>query len=186
MFLVKVIRRCLPRSCRKMILKVGTWLFVKLKNAAKVQRYATYRAKYHIPPSFRFNGEGILLYDNGESILGEGSYIGLFSWIQSKAREEVVIGRNVHISHFCKMYTGNLVPDQELINKDELQKRTGLIRIGDGCWVGTSVFIREGVTIGEDTVVGANSVVTHDLPPHCIAAGCPARVIRYKRNASAE
>jgi len=106
--------------------------------------------------------------------------------IQAKAGERVVIGRGVHISHFVKIYTGSAVPDQDFTKKDKLQKRTGSVIIGDGCWIGANVFIREGVTIGEDTVVGANSVVTHDLPPHCIAAGCPARIIRYKRNVSAE
>ena len=97
-----------------------------------------------------------------------------------------MIGRNVHISHFVKIYTGSNVPDQNFNQEEQLQKRTGSVIIGDGCWVGVGVFIREGVTISEDTVIGANSVVTHDLPPHCIAAGCPARIIRYKKSVNAK
>ena len=162
------------------------WFFDLARRSSTARRYKQYRAKYEIHPSFRFNGEGIVLYGDGRIVLGEGSYIGRFSPIQAAKGNEVVVGKNVRISHFVKIYTGSTVPDQDFAKKTKLQKRTGSVTIGDGCWIGANVFIREGVTIGEDTVVGANSVVTHDLPPHCIAAGCPARVIRYKRNVNAE
>jgi acetyltransferase-like isoleucine patch superfamily enzyme len=54
----------------------------------------------------------------------------------------------------------------------------GPTRIGDNCWFGVNVAVTSGVTIGERCVVGANSVVTRDLPPHTIAAGSPAKVIK--------
>ena len=92
--------------------RIGCWLFVKLKTASEMQRYARYRSVYDIHPSFRFNGEGILLYGDGEIILGEGSYIRRIPQIQAEAGEWAVIGRNVHISHFVKIYTGSTVPDQ--------------------------------------------------------------------------
>jgi len=171
---------------RNWLIRILAGIFNRLRKASMTWQYEQFRRKYNIHPSFRFNGEGILLYGDGEIILGEGSYIRRFSQIQAVAGERVVIGRNVRISHFVKIYTANAVPDQDFTKKNKLQKCTGSVIIGDGCWIGAGVFIREGVTIGEDTVVGANSVVTHDLPPHCIAAGCPARVIRYKRNANAE
>ena len=182
MSIVRAVIKCLPRSWRKMILKVGTSLFVKLKNAAEAQRHAAYRAKYDIHPSFRFNGEGVVLYGGGKIILGQRSYIGRFSSVQATKGNQVIIGANVRISHFVKIYTENLVPDQNLKGDGPFERRTGSVTIGDGCWIGASVFIREGIRIGEDTVVGANSVVTKDLPPHSIAAGYPARVIRYKKN----
>lgn len=174
------------RLWQRTVRKCLAWLFVKLKCSAEQQRYSQYRLRYDIHPSFRFNGEGIVLYGDGKIELGERSYVGQFCSIQSVNRNEVVVGKNVRISHFVKIYTGNLVPDQNLNADVSLEKRTGSVRIGDGCWIGAGVFIREGISIGEDTVVGANSVVTKDLPPHCIAAGCPARIIRYKRNLSAE
>ncbi len=52
------------------------------------------------------------------------------------------------------------------------------VRIGRNVWLGEQVCILPGVTIGEGAVVGANSVVTQDVPPRTIAAGNPARVIR--------
>jgi acetyltransferase-like isoleucine patch superfamily enzyme len=45
-------------------------------------------------------------------------------------------------------------------------------------WLGANVVVTGGVAIGERSVVGANSVVTTDLPPRSIAAGVPARVLR--------
>ena len=54
----------------------------------------------------------------------------------------------------------------------------GPTRIGDNVWCGANVVVTSGVTIGERCVIGANSVVTTDLPPRSIAAGAPARVLR--------
>lgn len=52
------------------------------------------------------------------------------------------------------------------------------IRIKQGSWIGQNVVIMPGVTIGELAIVGANSVVTSDIPDRCIAVGAPARVIK--------
>lgn len=52
------------------------------------------------------------------------------------------------------------------------------IVIGDNVWLGGGVIVCPGVTIGENTVVGAGSVVVKDLPPNVVAVGSPARVIR--------
>ncbi|MDR2723226.1 MAG: sugar O-acetyltransferase [Cellulomonadaceae bacterium] len=52
------------------------------------------------------------------------------------------------------------------------------IVIGDNVWLGGGVIVCPGVTIGDDTVIGAGAVVTRDIPPRSIAVGNPARVIR--------
>lgn len=52
------------------------------------------------------------------------------------------------------------------------------ITIEDNVWLGGGVIVLPGVTIGENTVVGAGAVVTRDLPPNVVAVGNPARVIR--------
>jgi acetyltransferase-like isoleucine patch superfamily enzyme len=54
----------------------------------------------------------------------------------------------------------------------------GPTRIGDNVWCGAHAVITSGVTIGERSVIGANSVVTADIPPFSIAAGAPARGLR--------
>ena len=52
------------------------------------------------------------------------------------------------------------------------------VHIGGGCWFGANVTVCPGVTIGDDCVIGAGSVVTRDIPAGSFAAGVPARVIR--------
>jgi maltose O-acetyltransferase len=50
--------------------------------------------------------------------------------------------------------------------------------VGSNVWLGRSVAVMPGVTIGDGSVIGANSVVTRDIPPGSFAAGAPAQVIR--------
>ena len=52
------------------------------------------------------------------------------------------------------------------------------VRIGRNCWIGAGAVILPGVTIGDNTVVSAGSVVTKDLPPNVVAAGNPCRILR--------
>jgi acetyltransferase-like isoleucine patch superfamily enzyme len=54
----------------------------------------------------------------------------------------------------------------------------GPTKVGDNVWCGANVVITSGVTIGERCVIGANSVVTSDLPAYSIAAGAPAKVLK--------
>jgi maltose O-acetyltransferase len=139
--------------------------------------YAGYRAKYNIHPTFKFNGDGIRLYGDGEITLGENSYIGRHSSIQCSAGQKVVIGKNCSISHYVAIYTENNIASQDFSSSGR-KKRTGDVYIYDNCWIGFGVFIREGITIGTNAVVGANSVVIDDIPDHCIYAGVPARMVK--------
>lgn len=52
------------------------------------------------------------------------------------------------------------------------------IHIGKNCWLGAGVIVVPGVTIGDNTVVGAGAVVTKDLPANVVAVGVPAKVVR--------
>jgi acetyltransferase-like isoleucine patch superfamily enzyme len=55
------------------------------------------------------------------------------------------------------------------------------IVIEDNCWIGAGAIVLDGVTIGRGACVGAGSVVTKSVPPHSLAVGSPARVIRDLR-----
>lgn len=52
------------------------------------------------------------------------------------------------------------------------------VHIGKNCWLGAAVIVLPGVTIGDNTVVGAGSIVTKDMPANVVAAGNPCRVLR--------
>lgn len=60
------------------------------------------------------------------------------------------------------------------------------VNIGDYAWIGMNCLILKGVTIGEGAIIGAGSVVTRDVPPFCLAAGSPARVVRRLDSAAAQ
>ncbi|MFB9572757.1 sugar O-acetyltransferase [Streptomyces yanii] len=88
----------------------------------------------------------------------------------------ITIGADVQIGPNVQLLT----PSHEL---DTERRRAGWekadpVTIGDNVWLGGGVIVCPGVTIGADTVVGAGSVVTKDLPSGVLAVGNPARVIR--------
>lgn len=56
-------------------------------------------------------------------------------------------------------------------------KQIGTVRIGEGSWLGENVCVI-GANIGKHCTIGANSVVTHDIPDYSVAVGAPAKVIK--------
>lgn len=52
------------------------------------------------------------------------------------------------------------------------------VSLGENCWIGFEACILPGITVGRGAIVGARAVVTKDVPPYCIVAGNPARIIR--------
>jgi maltose O-acetyltransferase len=142
-------------------------------------KYAGYIKKYDLHSTFKFNGVYIMLYGDGRIIAGENSYIGNFSTIYAHPENKVVIGKGCHISHNVRMYTLTNIADQDF-SADIKQTKSGDIIIGDYTWIGANVYINPGVKIGTNAIVGANSVVTKDIPDFSIFGGVPARFIRMK------
>ncbi|WP_203218330.1 sugar O-acetyltransferase [Nocardia brasiliensis] len=87
------------------------------------------------------------------------------------------IGDDVSIGPRCQLLTA-LHPMAEHELRRQRWETAAPIHIGDNVWLGGGVIVCPGVTIGENTVVGAGSVVTKDLPAQVFAAGNPARVVR--------
>lgn len=109
--------------------------------------------------------------------LGSGTSVAgscVVSAVRSVVLEErVLLARNVYISDHIHKYTeaGTPILDQGV---DKVQP----VLIKRGAWLGQNVVICPGVTIGEGSVIAANSVVTHDIPAYSVAVGAPARVIK--------
>ena len=93
----------------------------------------------------------------------------------------VRFGNNVRLAgrNFLAGYPGHpLDPVARASGAPCTDDQSGAIVLEDDVWLGTGATVLGGVTIGRGTVVGANSVVTKDLPPMVLAAGNPCRVIR--------
>ncbi len=89
---------------------------------------------------------------------------------------QVSIGNNTLIGPNVGLYSGNHTTDAEERIAGGLIPKP--ITIGDRVWICGNVNIVPGVSIGDDTIIGAGSVVTHDIPAGVIAAGNPCRVLR--------
>ena len=88
----------------------------------------------------------------------------------------ITIGKHCFIGPNCGMYTAVHATLAEQRNQG-LEKALPII-IGDHCWLGGNVTVLPGVTIGSNTIIGAGSVVTRDIPDHVVAAGNPCRILR--------
>jgi acetyltransferase-like isoleucine patch superfamily enzyme len=109
--------------------------------------------------------------------IGEGAFLNI--GVMVAAVELVEIGSHCMFANGCFVTDGNHRfddPDKPVTWQGFSTK--GPTRVGDNVWCGANVVVTSGVTIGERCVIGANSVVTTDLPPRSIAAGAPARVLR--------
>lgn len=89
---------------------------------------------------------------------------------------EVTFGDNVFIGPNCNFYTAIHPIDVERRNQQVGKSKP--IHVGDNVWFGGNVTVLPGVTIGNNTTIGAGSVVTHDIPDGVVAVGNPCRVIR--------
>lgn len=118
----------------------------------------------------------------------------LFPPFTSDFGKNITIGKRVFINSGCRFQDqgGITIGDDSLIGHNaviatlqhdiEPTRRADLIPfpviIGCNVWLGANVTVLPGVTIGDDAVIGAGSVVTKDIPARTIAVGSPARVVR--------
>lgn len=109
--------------------------------------------------------------------IGEGCFIGYD--FCALAGESISIGDNVTIaSKVCIVSENHSFDPLSKISYGEQALTVAPVRINDGCWIGEGAVILPGVTVGEKTVVGAGAVVTADVPPYCVVAGNPAKLIK--------
>ena len=94
---------------------------------------------------------------------------------------EIVIGNHCLFGPNCVIVAGGHDVRNAAIRTRAKDSIPGRIIIEDDCWIGANTTIRKDVCIGRGSVIGANSVATHDLPAYVVAAGTPARVIRERK-----
>jgi acetyltransferase-like isoleucine patch superfamily enzyme len=119
----------------------------------------------------------ITIADGGRVRIGEGSFLNRGVMVAADGL--------VEIGDHCMFANGTFITDANHRFDDPDKPITwqgftskGPTRIGDNVWCGANVVVTSGVTIGERCVIGANSVVTTDIPAFSIAAGAPAKVLR--------
>jgi carbonic anhydrase/acetyltransferase-like protein (isoleucine patch superfamily) len=103
-------------------------------------------------------------------LIGKGS--GIVGHLEITIGDDVWTGHHVYITDQNHGYGDLTVP----ISRQVMPERP--VSIGDGSWLGHGTVVLPGASIGRHVVIGANSVVTGEVPDNCVAAGVPARVIR--------
>lgn len=89
---------------------------------------------------------------------------------------KVEFGDNVFIGPNCSFYTSGHPLDYETRNKGLEYAKP--IKVGNNVWIGGNVCVMPGVTIGDNVVIGAGSVVNKDIPSNSVAVGNPCKVIK--------
>jgi acetyltransferase-like isoleucine patch superfamily enzyme len=130
-------------------------------------------------------GDSLLETGEGGSIrVGSGSRVHRGCQLIAY-KSHIQIGRDVGISQNCALYPyQHGVALGTPISQQPLQSK-GPIVIDDHAWLGVGTIVLDGVRIGKGAVIGAGSVVTHDIPDGAIAVGAPASVVRMRGDAAA-
>lgn len=135
--------------------------------------------------------ESILILGGSRSelmLIGYGSYIQIGekatleigdSFINREVK--IICNNHVKIGDGCIIAMGTVIRDNDGGNhkiKSPTYINSKPVVIGNHVWLGENVMILKGVAIGEGSVIAAGSLVTKDIPPHCLAMGVPAKVMR--------
>ncbi len=94
----------------------------------------------------------------------------------------VEIGKNTLLGGFISVIDANHNFDRSDLPIRDQGGSNAPVVIGEDVWIGASSVILGGVTIGDHSIIGANSTVTGDIPPWSVAVGSPARVVKIREH----
>jgi acetyltransferase-like isoleucine patch superfamily enzyme len=168
----------------------------RLGRRLRLNRHAA-RGGFYI--RYPLEGEALEAFDSGRLAIGDSTLLEPGCWLTLGPEARIRIGRecflnrgtmlaasdSIEIGDHVMFANGCFVGDAAHRHDDpELPvTRQGFepgrpVRIGSNVWFGVNCVVTGGVTIGDRAVIGANSVVTRDVPEGTIAAGAPAKVIK--------
>lgn len=117
----------------------------------------------------------VIIVRNGSVTIGDDTYLGRGAFVV--ATESVGIGKGCLIAEYVTIRDSDHDVNRYGRNRNAASI-SAAVSIADGVWLGAKSTVTRGSSIGCHAVVGANAVVTKDVPAYCVAVGAPARVVR--------
>lgn len=154
------------RTVLQLPIRLGGEQFIELGNSVFVGAGSWFQ----IIGAGSTDGTPLITIEDGTSIMG---YCTITAVERVVIERKVLIARYVYISDHTHAHSS-----REQAIKDQGVTKIAPVRICEGAWLGQGAVICPGVTIGRNAVIGAYSVVRHDVPDYCMAAGIPAKIIR--------
>ena len=147
------------------------------------------------PWNIRVHGKHINIGDNVHVVTAKDRMVSLSTWAFEEHQGHINIGNNVllcpgvrldsaseiEVGDNCMFAAGSYVTDadwHDIYDRTKPVGSTKKVTLHKNVWIGDSAIVCKGVTIGENSVIGAGSIVTKDIPKNSIAAGNPARVVK--------
>lgn len=179
-----------------------TWQLMRIRFHCEVARLRSLPLRLRMAAAgpYLFVGSRARLVNPQRMHFGNSIVLQQDTLVECDPAGGVRLGNEVHVSRGCVIACGKSelwIGDHTIIgeytsirNSNHGTRRDQLIRaqpedcrpirIGRDVWIGRGCAVLPGVSIGDGAVVGANSVVTHDVEPYGVVAGAPARLLRYR------
>lgn len=111
----------------------------------------------------------------GQGAIEVGDNVLIMFGVRINSSAKISIGDDCMLSSFCSVSDADL---HDFSGTEEMQGKPLPVILEDGVWLGDSVIVCKGVRIGKNSIIGAGSVVSHDIPGNVIAAGNPIRIVK--------
>jgi acetyltransferase-like isoleucine patch superfamily enzyme len=152
---------------------------------------------YHLmkPWNIRLHGRHIGMGDNVHIVTAKDRQVSLSTWSFEEHQGHIEIGDHcllcpgvridsasrIKIGDNCMLAAGSYLTDadwHDIYDRTRTVGKTAPVTLANNVWIGDGAIVCKGVSVGTNSVIGAGSVVTHDIPANVIAAGNPARVVK--------
>jgi len=191
--------RPVDRPMRYLAGRAASSLHLRRLTRSRIQRGVRLyqRCRIELLPHCRIEyGAVIDARQDSQVRIGEGAIVCAYTILEGHGGS-IELGDDSLINSHCHVFGETLIEEEAIVGpgcvinahqhsiNDPLHRRHSVskapVRIGRGAWLGSNVVVMTGIVIGEGAVVGAGAVVTHDVQPHEIAVGIPARALRPRK-----
>jgi len=114
-------------------------------------------------------------HGEGEGKIHIGDRVLVMNGVRVSSASEIIIEDDCMLANMCYIMDADW---HDIYDRHKSPGRTRRVHLKRGAWIGDSAIVCKGVTVGENSIVGAGSVVREDVPPNTVVTGNPARVVK--------